>query len=316
MIYAGELQPKNMFLYMCAVDPFDKYKLNVYTGSFLEKEFDNHMKNIWGVEKFDIIVGNPPYLKSLHVDFLDKSSKLSDKVIFIHPSPWLFRGESIAKDGNNRISSVKLINGNYYFKNAEFGAPLTITYVAEEFTDSINLTFDTTGNSFIVKRLPTGFWEPNEIMSSLFNKFKNLSTDKNLSTLLFKNDGTDLIITAPRICGHAVNRSDKSRFVTNDFYTLFYKNSNLLDKTSSNKVFKTSSLEERENLINYMKSKICRFGLYINKLSQDSHINKYLSMIPLPPLDRKYDDLELCKMFNISDEEWSFIQEKISDYYI
>jgi type I restriction-modification system DNA methylase subunit len=49
MIYVCELQPKNMFLYMCAVDPFDKYKLNVYTGSFLEKEFDYHMKNVWNV---------------------------------------------------------------------------------------------------------------------------------------------------------------------------------------------------------------------------------------------------------------------------
>lgn len=37
MIYVCELQPKNMFLYMCAVDPFDTYKLNIYTGSFLEE---------------------------------------------------------------------------------------------------------------------------------------------------------------------------------------------------------------------------------------------------------------------------------------
>ena len=316
MIYVGELQPKNMFLYMNAIDPMNEYNLNIYTGSFLEKEFDIQMSNVWNINKFDITIGNPPYLKSLHVDFLDKSYKISDKVIFIHPSPWLFRGESISKNDNNRISSVKLINGNYYFKNAEFGAPLTITYLTEEFTDSINLIFDTTGNSFDVKKLPTGFWEPNDVMDSLFNKFKKLSVDRNLSKFLYKNDGSDLIITAPRICGHAVNRSDKSKFVTNDFYTLFYKNSNLLDRETSNRVFKVSTIEERENLINYMKSKICRFGLYINKLSQDSHINKYLSMIPVPPLNKKYDDLELCEIFNISDEEWIFIQNKISDYYI
>jgi hypothetical protein len=45
---------------MCAADPFDKYKLNVYTGSFLKSEFESHMKNVWNIEKFDIIVGNPP----------------------------------------------------------------------------------------------------------------------------------------------------------------------------------------------------------------------------------------------------------------
>jgi type I restriction-modification system DNA methylase subunit len=61
MIYVCELQPKNMFLYLCAIDPFDTYKLNVYTGSFLDEGFDYHMKNVWGVEKFDIVMGNPPY---------------------------------------------------------------------------------------------------------------------------------------------------------------------------------------------------------------------------------------------------------------
>ncbi|NBX78530.1 hypothetical protein EBQ93_04140, partial [bacterium] len=310
-----ELQSRNVFLWLCGVDPYDEYTTNTYWGSFLEEGFDKHMKEVWGLEKFDIVIGNPPYLKSLHIDFIDKSSKISDKIIFIHPSPWLFRGESISKSDNNRINSIKLINGNFYFKNAEFGAPLTITYITDEITDSIHLTFDTSGNSFIVKKLPTGFWEPNEMMISIFDKFKKLSYVKNLSTLLHKNDGSDLIVTAPRICGHAVNRTDKSKFVTNDFYTLFYKNSNLLDKNTSNKVFKTSSIEERENLIHFMKSKICRFGLYINKLSQDSHINRYLSMIPLPPLDSKYSDIQLCEIFNITEKEWNFIQEQICDYY-
>ena len=61
MIYVCELQPKNMFLYMCLIDPYDEYNLNIYTGSFLDKDFDIHMKDNWTVDKFDVIVGNPPY---------------------------------------------------------------------------------------------------------------------------------------------------------------------------------------------------------------------------------------------------------------
>ena len=86
MIYVCELQPKNMFLYLCAVDPFDIYKLNIYTGSFLSDGFDKHMKEVWGIEKFDVVVGNPPYQsssddirgsKSIYNIFVDKSSKIS-----------------------------------------------------------------------------------------------------------------------------------------------------------------------------------------------------------------------------------------------
>lgn len=99
MIYVAELQPKNMFLYMCAVDPFDAYKLNIYTGSFLDKErFEYHMKNVWGVERFDIDLGNPPYNKaisgdgtnsgSLYDEFVMRSMEIADRLLFVIPLKW------------------------------------------------------------------------------------------------------------------------------------------------------------------------------------------------------------------------------------
>ena len=60
MLYITELQAKNMFLFLYAFDPEDKFALNVYQGNYLDKGFDNHMK-FWGIEKFDVIVMNPPY---------------------------------------------------------------------------------------------------------------------------------------------------------------------------------------------------------------------------------------------------------------
>ena len=61
MIYIAELQPKNMFLWLFTIDPKDEYKPNIYCGSFLEKGFEYHSKNVWGIDKFDIVIGNPPY---------------------------------------------------------------------------------------------------------------------------------------------------------------------------------------------------------------------------------------------------------------
>jgi hypothetical protein len=61
MLYVGELQPKNMFLFLTAFDPEDLYNLNIFTGDYLSEEFDNHKKEQWDIDKFDITVGYPPY---------------------------------------------------------------------------------------------------------------------------------------------------------------------------------------------------------------------------------------------------------------
>lgn len=100
-LYVGELQAKNMFLFLCAFDPNDEYSLNVYNGSFLDEGFDNHTREIWGIEKFDVIVMNPPYQELKEGN--KKSQPLWDKFVkksienclveegyfvAVHPSGW------------------------------------------------------------------------------------------------------------------------------------------------------------------------------------------------------------------------------------
>lgn len=96
MLYACDIQPKNMFIYLQLFDNENKYKkMNWYRGSFLDDDFDNHMENIWKLDKIDIIVGNPPYQNSnatgdnkLYLDFIKKSLKIlrDDKYLcFITP---------------------------------------------------------------------------------------------------------------------------------------------------------------------------------------------------------------------------------------
>jgi len=78
MIYVCELQPKNMFLFLCAFDPKDKYSLNIYNGSYLDKGFNEHMSEM-GVDKFDVIVMNPPYQELKEGN--KKSQPLWDKFV-------------------------------------------------------------------------------------------------------------------------------------------------------------------------------------------------------------------------------------------
>jgi len=112
MIYACELQAKNLFLFLYAFDPKDEYALNIYNGSYLTEEFDVYMKEFWGIEKWNIIVQNPPYNSasdnkgSAHVlwdKFVTKTiSQLIDGgyMCAIHPDGWRGLGDGFSKVKN------------------------------------------------------------------------------------------------------------------------------------------------------------------------------------------------------------------------
>ena len=141
MIYVCELQPKNMFLYMYAFDPTDELALNVFNGSYLSKEYDRHM-NFWDVDKFDVIVMNPPYQeqkegnrksKAIWNLFVEKTiSQLKEVgyLVAVHPDGWRSIGNGFNKVKNilksKQILYLELHNTNDGFKT--FGAYTTYDF--------------------------------------------------------------------------------------------------------------------------------------------------------------------------------------------
>ena len=138
MIYVCELQPKNMFLYMCAVDPFDAYDLNIYTGSFLEEGFNRHMKEVWCLEKFDICMGNVPYnteatgdfqTKDLYDKFTIKSTNLINRyVLFITPARWMNKNDKSeyrTNIVNFGIKKMKFDSNIRFFEGANISGGIT-----------------------------------------------------------------------------------------------------------------------------------------------------------------------------------------------
>lgn len=96
MLYMCELNKKNIEVSRKVFDPDNIYALNLYQGSYLDLD----PKKEWGVEKFDVIFGNPPYQppskgkkggKSLWPTFVEKSMKLlkvNGFLVFVHPALW------------------------------------------------------------------------------------------------------------------------------------------------------------------------------------------------------------------------------------
>lgn len=103
MLYFCDISIKNLFLLYKLFDCDNEFKLNVYRGSFLTDDFDKHMKDVWKLEGFDVVIGNPPYNDIPKSDikrtsgaviwdkFVKKSVELINEegfLVFVHPAIW------------------------------------------------------------------------------------------------------------------------------------------------------------------------------------------------------------------------------------
>jgi len=99
MLYMSEINKKNCFLTKQIFDINNNFKLNIYNGDSLTLD----TLKVWNFEKFDIIVGNPPYQNDQESDkkrgggdllwnkfvlkFLDLVND-EKYLLFIHPNGW------------------------------------------------------------------------------------------------------------------------------------------------------------------------------------------------------------------------------------
>jgi len=106
-----------------------KYNLNgtFYIGGINESKGINM--------KFDVILGNPPYQKSLHLKFFKQMYSIcKNNLIFVHPSAWLVKEvpsdlEKKCRDiVSNHQTGYTFIKGKHYFGVTQF-TPCTITHV-------------------------------------------------------------------------------------------------------------------------------------------------------------------------------------------
>jgi hypothetical protein len=110
MLYMSELNKKNVFICQQVFDINDEYKLNLYQGDTLQF----NPKDIFKVDKFDVILGNPPYNKggirshtgkqlgdkneTIWTKFIEKSFQWLNSngfLLFINPLSWLKKSHSL-----------------------------------------------------------------------------------------------------------------------------------------------------------------------------------------------------------------------------
>lgn len=270
---------------------------------------------------FTTTIGNPPYMKNVHLEFLKVALLRSKKIRLTQPSGWLFRSEKkierdVKKLLDGRLRKLTFYNGNAVFTGAEFDCPLVIIEAEEKHEGPIELHYRNTGNTYYVNSIydmPTGFWEPSEQMLSLVSKFTELTQSSCIYDLVGKYKGKSFV-SSPRTCGHAKSNKPEE-FCKDDFFAFFYRHSKILTLDTKNPCYNVDTDAERDSLISYMKTKVARFGFAIHKISRDCYVSRYLSKVPLPPLDRQWTEESIMDYYNFSDSERQFINSFIPNYY-
>ena len=269
---------------------------------------------------FDLNIGNPPFKGQLHLEFLKIALQKSKNVKLIHPSGWLYRNNNsleseVKKLLEKRLTKLTLFNGDSVFTGTQFQSPLVITEAGEE-SDSFILKYGINGNTYnfnSIYDLPCGYWEPTEINLELKEFIYREASKSNLYSI-FGTYENGAYLNLNEVAGHH-NKDPNSLGFSDDFYTFFYRNSNMDTYKMREKVVNLNHKEQKNYLISYLKTKFPRFALALNKVNSWNISRRYLEAVPIPPLDRDWNDDLVKEFYNLTEEQWNAIDKFIPTYY-
>jgi hypothetical protein len=297
---------------MCAIDPFDAYKLNIYTGSFLEEGFDYHMKSVWGLEKFDIIIGNPPYQ-----DSTDKSKGTTGKKNLYQK--FILKSINVIDEGG----SLLFVNPPGFLKTTVFDKSTDLFKIVQ----SLNLTYLNLTNindKYFKVGTPICYFLLLKSNSYKSTKIVTEGSELNLDIrrfnfiprLLFNE--TYSIIEKVSSKGKKFNFKRETKSINGDFITLkrlnhINKNGKMNPCVGGDKKFDlTLECDFPEKMCSILDSKLYRFLNYT--LRHDGVIYHYFMNGFCYPVN--YKDLtisEIYEFFGLDESEIDLIDKTITD---
>jgi len=278
------------------------------------------LKYNWNM-KFDVVVGNPPFLGKTYINFLNLAYKLSNRyVIFIHPSMIYLNQRPVIRRPNelfyysisNKILDIKLFHSENYFKEIALMTPMAMTYMDKsKISNNIEIIDDVHKKTYTVNNIKNIhlFEGTGNIFSSLKNKILTIAQKDNMSKHSM-SEGTYYVNVA-KVRGHTTSNKDK--WVSDDFYTFFQKNT-YVSKQKQQTYFGFNDEKTANNFLNYLKTDFARFCLALYKTSMTQSGSELLS-IPWLNFSQEWADKKLYKHFNLTDEEIKFIETNIPKYY-
>lgn len=338
MIFMSEKNKKNCYISKQIFDINNEYKLNLYEGNSLTLD----IKKVFKKEKFDIIIGNPPYnekletkkgsASSLYNKFIEYYIDKCDYLTYIIPSRWFSGGKELDKfremmlkrndiiyikhfdDASKIFGNLVEIKGgvNYFLIDKQYngecnfnGSKLKLSnydvFVDSKYYEIINkiIKYNSISNIFI-----------GQSYSGINSNDERLSDKKSKTTLLCyvsQAKGFTKYIEIDKI---TKNRDfNKWKVITtrssfgaySGFGNMFIGKPNEICNQSY-VLFEVSNENEAKSLLSYLKCRLPNLMLSLRKSSQDIS-ESTCKWIPLPPLNKEWDDDEINKYFKLTNDE-------------
>jgi superfamily II DNA or RNA helicase len=339
-IYMCELNPKNIEVSRKIFDPDNIYALNLYQGSYLDLD----PKKEWGVEKFDVVFGNPPYQppsngkkggKSLWPTFVEKSIKLlkvNGFLVFVHPALWrkpenelhdLMFGKQFhylsihSKQEGEKVFHATTRYDWYVLQNTSPTLPASI-----RFDDGISSSL------MITPSLPFIVNHGGDVMEKMRNKsqFGFLNTEMTceghtqrdyIKKIKNTTHAFPVVNSSSKVRGINLAWSSKALkhqytqkviFSNGEVIQPFY-DSGKFGTTQGGIYIPVSSEEEGQKVVRYLKSKLVYYIIAATKWSNFETNKQIFWSIPHPKdLPDNFTDEEVYAYFGLTPEEISRIE--------
>ena len=292
--------------------------------------------------KFDYIVANPPYNKTLHLDVFKKCIDTLDdngELVIIEPATWLIdlkdkstRSNAyklytpFKKELEGHIKSIEIENRNDDFSTSMI-VPFSIVHYSKVPSIDKQIEFTCFGNkTYIDSIFDANFIGKKDIIDSILNKIK-LHDCVNNHILNSRNKNKENIsyIRYRDISGRHSYPSNADKIKINDgryFYSTYilplihHKDQQIYFTQPKNAKGKPSEcvVGTYQELINYKHYVLSNnLPLFINICMTIDQNNNSLKYVPWL-VDKQYTDDEIYKMFNFTQQEINLIEKTVRKF--
>jgi len=342
MLFMAEYNKKNCFIVKQIFDINNEYKLNLHEGDSLKLD----IKKEFGIAKFDIVIGNPPYNEefkgkngyapALYNKFTEYYIEKTSILCYIMPSRWFSGGRGL--DGFRKMMlSRKDIVYIKHFDDASkiFGNSVSIEGGVNYFLKDVHYSGSCCYNNTMINLNDCDILIESKYLSLInkINLFQKLIinyrskgyyeiplTDKRLHN---DNEPNDIKCYVSQQKG--LNKYIKRENIKHNklgCWQLITPSANggkgcfgnliigypdeVYSETYISFAFDTE--QEVNSLLSYMRCRLPNMLLSLRKISQNISSDT-CKWIPLPPLNKEWIDDEVYKHFNLSEDDIKLINE-------